>query len=318
MSRSGRVWSVRAIGVAAVVVAASGCAARQSRLNAHFVKPGEPAVAMEAPAVHAAPMQDFMRRVRTLQAKAAPKSSLLPTIEGRDPALAKALLILAMQESPEHHRLVADAYRNAGVLDYAYRHYQRAALLGACDGAAFDGMARLWRDWGMPDLALGDAYRAVHCNPGSAESYNTLGTILQALGQTANARRAYGRSVELDSKASFALNNLCYLDMKAGKGQSAERLCEAALAIEPTFAAARNNLALSKAIRGDVAGAERVLQAAGSADSEYNLGLVRLALGRYRDAAKAFTTAAAEQPSLAIAWRRAVQARQAAIAADEQ
>ena len=34
-----------------------------------------------------------------------------------------------MHESAENHRLVAAAYRQAGVLDFAFRHFQRAVVL---------------------------------------------------------------------------------------------------------------------------------------------------------------------------------------------
>ena len=136
-----------------------------------------------------------MRKLRALQSKAAPKNSLLPTIESSNPELARALLLLAMHESAENHRLAASAYRKAGVLDFAYRHFQRAVVLEPCDGVSYDGMARLWRDWGMPDLALSDVHRALNCTEKSAEIYNTLGTILESLGQPRSAERAYRSAV---------------------------------------------------------------------------------------------------------------------------
>ena len=43
----------------------------------------------------------------------------------------------------------------------------------------------------MPELALSDAHRAVHCRPGSASAYNTLGTVLVALGQLEQAKAAF-------------------------------------------------------------------------------------------------------------------------------
>jgi tetratricopeptide (TPR) repeat protein len=285
------------------------------RFGSRFVKAGEPSVKIDGPAA-AQPdqLRDYVRKVRTLQAKARTKSSLLPTIEQQNPSLAKALLLLALQDSADHHRLVAAEYRRAGVLDFAFRHFQRAVSLERCDAAAYDGLARIWRDWGMPALALGDAYRALNCNPRSPSVYNTLGTVMQALGQTANAREAYARAVLLDEHAAFAWNNLCYLELEQGNAGRAEQFCESAILADPDLAPARNNLAVALARRGDVGRAEDLLESNPTASSHYNLGMLRLDSGRYAEAAEAFDAAAAAKPSLTIARRRAVQARRAAIA----
>ena len=123
-------------------------------------KPGEPTVSFGEGA--AAPshedVRDYSRKLRALQAKATPKTSLLPTIESSDPELANALLRLALVETAANHRMVAAAYRKAGVTDYAHQHYQRALRLEPCDSAALRGsgagLARLGtarsRLWGMP------------------------------------------------------------------------------------------------------------------------------------------------------------------------
>jgi Flp pilus assembly protein TadD len=293
-------------------VAWSGCAARKSGLAGRFVKPGEPTVhfgdAIEPPKDDS--LASYARRLRELQAKATPKKSLLPTIESTNPELAAALVRLAMQETAENHRLVASAYRNAGVNDYAHRHLQRALRVDPCDAAAFEGLARLWRDWGQPQLALGDVYRAMHCNPNSASLYNTLGTVFEALGQHEHARTAFERALQVDRTAVYAMNNLCYVSLQTGDTGAAKRFCEGALAIDPGMAVARNNLALALAIEGDTGGAERhLLDGPDSAQGLYNVGVLRMSLGRYSDAAKAFDIASAERPSMWMAARRAVQAR---------
>ena len=317
MGKVPRRLSVTAV---AALIAVSGCATHGQRFASRFVKPGEPAIKLDAPvSPEPSSLQEFMRKVRSLQAKAKPKANLLPTIEGSDPQLAKALLLLAVQETAETHRLVASAYRDAGVLDYAFKHYQRAVALEPCDAVAYDGMARIWRDWGTLDLALSEAYRGLHCNPKSADLQNTLGTVLQGLGDTSGAMRAYARAVELNPRAAFALNNLCYLDLERGRTESGARYCQAALTVDPTFEVARNNLALAQAIQGDVRGAEARLMSSGrSASAQYNVGILRLATGRYPEAAEAVDRAAAEEPTLAIAHRRAVQARRAALGLEPQ
>jgi Tfp pilus assembly protein PilF len=304
----------------AMLVAASGCAARSDRFGSRFVKPGEPTATYDDPTAAPKPaLSEYVRKLRTLQSKAAPKSSFQPTIESNNPELARALLLLSMHESARNHRLAAAAYRKAGVLDFAYRHFQRAVVLEPCDALSYDGMARLWRDWGTPDLALSEVHRALHCSRKSAEIYNTLGTVLESLGQPAGAERAYRSAVALNPRATFALNNLCYVQMNRGDGAAAAASCEAALAIDPNFAPARNNLALVEAKRGDLAAAEKRLRG-GSASgfSLYNVGVLRLTERRYEEAALAFDQAAAAQPSLTIARQRSVQARQAARAAEQE
>ena len=81
------------------------------------------------------------------------------------------------------YRSLAERYRERGVLDAAYRNFNRAIALNPRDAAAYEGLARVWRDWGLPALALGDAYRATYYAPQSASARNTYGTVMQALGQ---------------------------------------------------------------------------------------------------------------------------------------
>jgi Flp pilus assembly protein TadD len=132
----------------------------------------------------------------------------------------------------------------------------------------------------MPDLALGDAYRALRCRPDSAAAHNTLGTVLQALGQTKNARRAFDRALELDPDATFALNNLCYLSLQEIKAREAQQACERALAkkpLEPMLTAARTNLALAFAMQGDIPRAEtQLLENPDTVAGHFNVGMLRM------------------------------------------
>jgi Flp pilus assembly protein TadD len=315
-----RAWRGGSAAAAALVlaIACGGCAARASRFGSRFIKPGEPTVSLDEPGARPPEVKQKLKDLRKLQTPPSRKSSLLPSLETNDPALAKALLLLAMQETPAHHRAVAAAYRDAGVLDYAFHHLQRAVALDRCDAAAYDGMARLWRQWGRSDVAMGEAYRALHCNPASPEIYNTLGTIMQTLGQHANAYKAYERAVALDSHAVYALNNLCYLELSEGNSREAERFCSMALAESPTFDAARNNLALAHVVDNDPAAAEQQLMAGTpGGDRWYNVGMLRLATGRYLQAAEAFDEASMADGSLVLATRRAVQARRAALLTEQ-
>jgi len=213
---------------------------------------------------------------------------------------------------------LAQAYVRVGILDQAHQHFAAAARLDPADGAAWDGLARIWRDWGFPAYGLGDAYRAVSAAPDSPAVHNTLGTILQFLGKGRDARLRFTRSLALDPGAAYARNNLCYSWLMEGATGAASAECGAALDLDPVLRAARNNLALARAIDGDLGGAAEIFGVAGGeAAAQYNLGIVYLAQRRYSAAADAFDRAGALQPSLTLARARADLAhRQAAAAPD--
>ena len=299
----------------------SGCAARKGSFSGRFVKPGEPTVSFDdaVAAPKPASLAEYARRLRAVQANARTNLSLGETIESRNPLLAAALLKVSIAPTAENHRFVAEAYRNAGVNDYAYKHFRRALQLQPCDGSALEGLARIWRDWGAPDLALGDAHRAVYCRPASASAYNTLGTVFAALGQVNNARSAFEFALRLDAGATFALNNLCYVALQEGDGPGAQQACERALTVDPSMRAAQTNLALAYALQGEPAKAEaRLLDSPDGATALFNVGMLRMSLSQYGEAAAAFELAATARPSLAEAARRAVQARAKTAAVKEQ
>ena len=291
---------LRAIGLVVAAASLHGCAARRS------VTAGEGPVALEA----------FIQKVRQLSLEARPaRPPETPTIERTDRALAAARLLLATAPTAEHHRLVADAYVRLGVADTAYHHFDQALHLDPRDAAALDGMARIWRDWGMPQRGLGPAYRAIAFAPGAAAPRNTLGTVLVALGHPAAARAAFERALALAPGAAHVLNNLCYTAVLEGDGARAIAHCRAALDADPALKAARNNLALAYATTGDFTAASREFLASGGAVAErYNMGVAFFAIGRYQASAEAFDEAAALRPSLTLARQRAQQARDLAAA----
>ena len=131
-----------------------------------------------------------MEKVRHLSAAARPAraTAVAVTLESRDAELAAALLELKASPTAESHLAVGELYRRRGVLDAAYRHYNAAVKLEPHNAAAYEGLARTWRDWKLPALAAGDAARARFYAPASASIQNTFGTIMQALGRRDDAR----------------------------------------------------------------------------------------------------------------------------------
>ncbi|MEQ1574923.1 MAG: tetratricopeptide repeat protein, partial [Vicinamibacterales bacterium] len=236
-------------------------------------------------------------------------------LESTDQRLLAVLLQLTVAPSAAAHRQVAREYQRLDVLDLAQEHYSLAVHLDPTDATSFDAMARIWRDWGTPQLGLGDAYRAVYQAPGSPEAANTLGTVLQALGEVSEAKRAYARALSLDPNAWYALNNICYVDILT-RQMVARESCHRAVAAGGSLAKTpRNNLALAYAAAGDFGSARRWFRLAGEpAVANYNYGILLMATHSYEEAATAFQAALTENPDSTLAAARVRQARQAAAA----
>ena len=132
------------------ILLCGACASRapQSRSLAADARPGDS-------------LEVYIGKVRRLSVAAAPKRDQVLTIETQNAELRIALAGVRAGPTPGTHRRVADAYRAAGILDLAYDHYVSARDLDSRDAAAYDGLARIWRDWGLPHLGLGDARRAL-------------------------------------------------------------------------------------------------------------------------------------------------------------
>jgi tetratricopeptide (TPR) repeat protein len=130
------------------------------------------------------------------------------TAEARDPRLRDSLARLRREPSGAAHREVAAAYRALEITDRAFDHLRSAVALDQRDAAAHDQLARMWRDWGLPQLGMADARAAVKHAPRSPVAHNTLGTLLEAMGRFGQARQAYQRALALDPDAAYAVANL--------------------------------------------------------------------------------------------------------------
>ena len=299
----------------------AGCGSVHSRAQ---TQPSAPAAADGAVAARADPqagdaaLLSYLRQVREVTRRARPGATAAELAEHWSPDLAAAIASYTSAPTYAGEIGLAQAYVRAGILDKAHERFAIAARLDPKDGAAWDGLARIWRDWGFPGYGLGDAYRAVSAAPASPAVHNTLGTILQFLGKGRDARVQFVRALALDPAAAYARNNLCYSWLMEADVDAASVECRAALGLDPDLRAARNNLALAAAIAGDLAGAGEIFGAAGGeAVAQYNLGIVHLAQRRYAAAADAFDRAGALQPSLPMARARAQLAHQQATDAPE-
>ena len=239
-------------------------------------------------------------------------SAFSATLESSDERLKTALTLLMLTPTAQVHRQVALEYRRLRVLDHAQEHFAAALKLDPKDVVSRDGMARIWRDWGFPNMALPEARRAVADAPRSATVANTLGTVFQALGNFDEAKRWYWRAVALDGGAWYALNNLCYAEIMT-RQPYAIAMCDRAVAAAPESAVARNNMALAHAASGDLDGARTWFRrATNTATADYNYGILMMSARKYRDAQEAFRSALLAEPDSSLAAARARQARLAA------
>jgi tetratricopeptide (TPR) repeat protein len=223
-----------------VSAVAGGCSARHPARSNPFVKAGKPLVEIGEPLK----VKLKVGTVRPItDVRPASTANPLPTVETSDPELSAALARLAAARTPDADLRVAERYRELGILDMAHDHFLHASELDRESAAAYEGLARIWRDWGFPQLGLADASRAVFFAPSSASAHNTLGTLLASLSHRREARKEYERAVELEPRAAYALNNLCYLSFLEGDTTHAMAECQAALAIDPDLTAARDTLA---------------------------------------------------------------------------
>jgi Flp pilus assembly protein TadD len=289
-----------------LVCITAGCAsrgarpARQSALPSLQTQSAEPTGSLE----------EFMSKVRARSVTARPLTRRELTVEGNDVALTAALITVKARPSAANHRKVAAQYLRHGIKDVAHEHFTAALKLDSRDAASWDGLARIWRDWGFSKLALPDATRAVYFAPSSPVVHNTLGTILQALGRRAEARAAYEKALALDATAAYALTNLCYGWALEGEADKAANACREALRLQPEMEAARNNLAVAYEVSGDSTAALDVLAESGdAARTQYNAGILHLAARRFPEALKAFDQAMVLRPPFAAAELMARQTR---------
>jgi len=242
-------------------------------------------------------LEAFIQQVRATSERVRPTTERAESIEITDPRLATELRALTLESTSANHRAVAAAYMRHGVLDLAHEHFSAAVALDPFDGASWDGLARIWRDWDLPHLALPDAYRAVYFVPNSPVTHNTLGTVLQALGRYADARAQFEQALALDVNAAYALSNLCYGWRLEGDPAKAAEACRHALRLRPDLESARNNLALAYEAEGNLPAAlDTLASSADKARAAYNEGLLHLAGRRYREALNAFDRARAARP----------------------
>jgi tetratricopeptide (TPR) repeat protein len=201
----------------------TGCAGRPAR-NRFIARTGSGPIeilAGQAPAVKAL-STDAIRKAEVAARAARGPAPVVATIELRNSALRGALSSLRSDPTALAYLHVAEEYRRAGVLDQACDYFDEALRRDPRLAAAYDGRARVWRDWYIPAAGLGDSARAVYYAPRSASAHNTQGTLLLAIGECAAARSAFQKAIDLDPAATYARINLQTVNQRRQDGQRCE------------------------------------------------------------------------------------------------
>lgn len=249
---SGSVGFVRRSFVAVLAAATMGCASTglkpSSRSPDATAKTPASVVESSAPAApNSSPLaKAYAAGTAGTRSKVTASGALM--LESSSAELSAALARQSRRATAESEVALADAYLRHGILDKASEHFAAASRLNPREGSAWEGLARVWRAWGFPQIGLGDAYRALSALPESPAVNNTLGTILQALGKGAAARVHFARASALDPRAAYAMNNLCYSWLSEANLEAAVVECTRALEIDPNLMAARANLSLARAV----------------------------------------------------------------------
>ncbi len=147
----------------------------------------------------------------------------------------------ALQRAIAHHR--------RGELDIAERLYD--ALLKRQphrpDALNFMGMLQFQR--GAHERARGFLKEASTRAPREPSVWNNLGNVLAALGKSAEAEKAFRRSLALVENAE-ALTNLARLQRRRREWARSEASCRRALAVSPRFGEAWHYLSLALLAQG--------------------------------------------------------------------
>jgi Flp pilus assembly protein TadD len=155
-------------------------------------------------------------------------------------------------------------------------------------GAWTNGSVALF-EMGRLEEALAMARRAIGLDPRSPSAHCAAANALWSLGRPAEAAAAFRSAILLDPSHTPALTNLAGICADAGDFAQSQELHGRAVAAKPENPALWGNRAGARLKALDVAGAEddcrRALDLdAGSGVARWNLAMVRLLQGRYREA----------------------------------
>jgi len=137
-------------------------------------------------------------------------------------------------------------------------------------------LTRVLIEQGKPQDALSSVEAALKIDSGSSEGFRLLGRVKSALGDATGAIDAYHRSLVLDDRDVWSLNNLAIVYLGQGKFDQAVGPLAHAIGIDSTVAAFQNNLGLALERTGHITQSADAYKAALGIDSTYQKASVNL------------------------------------------
>jgi tetratricopeptide (TPR) repeat protein len=156
-----------------------------------------------------------------------------------------ALWWTTLEKNPESwmgHNNIAISLLNAGRVEEAIAHYNKALELNATYGEAHYNLANSLVRLGRLDEAVAHYERALEINPNNAPAHYNLAAIFRQNGRTDAAIDHYQRVLEIDPKHAAAHNNLGAVLARAGRQEEAMAHYLKALELNPSNAEANYNL----------------------------------------------------------------------------
>jgi tetratricopeptide (TPR) repeat protein len=232
-------------------------------------------------------------------------------VEEHDPTLAS--LIEKEKSDPtnaENHFQIASIYHRYRIFDVAYSEYQKAIERDAGNPVFYEGLGRLWRDSGAPQLGISVLEKALQLKSDLVEAWNSLGTIYDEVGNFAQAQHCYLKALESDPSLDFVHNNLCFSYLQIGEVEKAIYHGEKAVELNPGFAAAHNNLGFAYGMADDLTRALHQFSLAGdAAEAQNNLGVLLLKRQKNHEAMEHFRLAVKLKPFYKVATQNYFYAR---------
>ena len=127
------------------------------------------------------------------------------------------------------------------------RRFTEMAQIAGRLAATYPGDGQAWKAWGIALLALGRPAgaalrRAAELLPHDAEVLSSLGGVLGASGQYAEAADCYQRALKIQPTLAYVHSNLGNVMSRVGEYLAAETSCRLALVHQPKLVAAHVNL----------------------------------------------------------------------------
>ncbi|RPJ77204.1 MAG: hypothetical protein EHM24_00585 [Acidobacteria bacterium] len=128
-------------------------------------------------------------------------------------------------------------------LPTARKHYEQARALEPGDFDVRMNLSSIYRDLGLPKLAVPEVDAALKVQPENADAHNHRGMLLGGLGDFTAAAASFERATALDPGNAMTWFNLGLARMRAGNRPGAAVAFRKALGLKPDFEDARKLLA---------------------------------------------------------------------------